>query len=78
MKGNGLFNVMDSNNFAVNPQQNFGKWASSQGKLCWKCQQNKPRKGGSEKLMAGFSSGLRRFICQDCIEAKQRSLKLEE
>jgi hypothetical protein len=74
MKGNGLFNVMDSNNFAVNPQQNFGKWASSQGKLCWKCQQNKPRKGGSEKLLAGFSSGLRRFICQDCIEAKQRSI----
>ena len=29
-------------------------------------------------MMAGFTNSLRRFICQDCIEAKQRSLKLEE
>ena len=77
MKGNGLFSVMDSNNFAVSPQQNFKKWLGRRGLLCWKCQQNKPRQGGSEKLFGGLN-GLRRFICQDCIEAKQRSLKLEE
>jgi len=78
MKDSGTFNVLDSNNFAVNPHQHFRKWANGRGMLCWKCQQNKPRKGGSEKLLAGFSSGLRRFICKDCVEAKQRSLKLEE
>ena len=77
MKGNGLFNVMDSNNFAVSPQQNFKKWLGRRGLMCWKCQQNKPRQGGSEKLFGGLN-GLRRFICQDCVEAKQRSLKLEE
>ena len=78
MKGNGLFNILESNNFAVNPQQRFGKWASKQGLLCWKCQQTKPRQGGAEKMMGKGIEGIRRFICQDCVEAKQRSLKLEE
>jgi len=78
MKGNGLFTLMGSNNSAVAPQKSFGTWASRRGLLCWKCQQTKPRQGGSEKMMAGFTNSLRRFICQDCIEAKQRSLKLEE
>jgi len=73
MKGTGLFNVMDSNNFAVSPQQNFKKWLGRRGLMCWKCQQNKPRQGGSEKLFGGLA-GMRRFICQDCIEAKQRSI----
>ena len=78
MKGNGLFNILENNSFAVNPQQNFTKWANRRGLLCWKCQQTKPRQGGSEKMMAGFTNSLRRFICKDCVEAKQRSLKLEE
>jgi hypothetical protein len=77
MKGNGLFNILESNQAALAPQKRFGSWASRQGLLCWKCQQNKPRQGGSEKMFGGFN-GLRRFICQDCVEAKQRSLKLEE
>jgi hypothetical protein len=78
MKGNGLFNVLESNSFAVSPQQHFAKWASRQGLLCWKCQKTKPRKGGSEKMMGKGIEGIRRFICKDCVEAKQRSLKLEE
>ena len=78
MKGNGTFSVMDSNNFAVVPQKHFGEWAGRRGLMCWKCQQTKPRQGGSEKMMAGFTNSLRRFICKDCVEAKQRSLKVEE
>ena len=74
MKGNGLFSVMDSNTFAVNPQQNFKKWLGRRGLLCWKCQQTKPRQGGSEKMMGKGIEGIRRFICQDCVEAKQRSI----
>jgi hypothetical protein len=74
MKGNGLFNILESNNFAVSPQQRFGKWASKQGLLCWKCQQTKPRQGGAEKMMGKGIEGIRRFICQDCVEAKQRSI----
>ena len=74
MKGNGLFNVLENNSFAVSPQQHFAKWASRQGLLCWKCQKTKPRRGGSEKMMGKGIEGIRRFICQDCIEAKQRSI----
>ena len=78
MKGNGSFSVMDSNNFAVSPQQRFEKWANKQGLLCWKCQKTKPRQGGSEQLMDGFGGKLRKFICQDCVEAKQRSKECQD
>ena len=78
MKGNGSFSVMNSNNFAVSPQQNFTKWINKRGLMCWKCQQTKPRQGGSEKMMGKGIEGIRRFICQDCVEAKQKSLNLEE
>lgn len=74
MKGNGSFSVMGSNNSAVAPQKSFGKWANGRGLMCWKCQQTKPRQGGSEKMVAGFTNSLRRFICKDCVEAKQRSI----
>jgi hypothetical protein len=73
MKGNGLFNMLESNQAALAPRNAFAKWANGRGLLCWKCQQNKPRHGGSEKLFGGLN-GLRRFICQDCVEAKQRSI----
>jgi hypothetical protein len=78
MKGNGLFNMLESNQAALAPRNAFAKWASRQGLMCWKCQKNKPRQGGSEKMMGGLTTGIRRFICQDCVEAKQRSLKREE
>ena len=38
--------------------------------LCWKCQQDKTLKGGSIKM---FGS-VRRFICKDCVEAKQAEI----
>jgi hypothetical protein len=76
MRGDGAFSVLDSNNFAINPQQNFAKFASRHWLMCWKCQQEKPRKGGAEKMMGGgVTTGLRRFICQECVEAKQKSLQ---
>jgi hypothetical protein len=75
MKDGGAFSVMGSNNFAVSPQQKFTKLVNKRGLLCWKCQQNKPRQGGSEKVMDGFGGRLRRFICQDCVEAKQKTLE---
>jgi hypothetical protein len=74
MRGNGSFSVLDSNNFAVNPQQNLTKLIGRRKLMCWKCQQTKPRQGGAEKVMDGFGGRLRRFICQDCVEAKQRSI----
>ena len=78
MKGHGLFSVLEINQKALAPQKRFGEWASRQGLMCWRCQQTKPRQGGSEKMMGKGIEGIRRFICQDCVEAKQRSLKVEE
>jgi hypothetical protein len=44
--------------------------------MCWKCQKEKPAFGGSIKMMSGSVSGtLARFICSDCVEAKQAQLK---
>lgn len=78
MRGNGLFKVLENNQAALAPHKHFGEWASRQGLMCWKCQKNKPRQGGSEKMMGGLTTGIRRFICQDCVEAKERSMKREE
>jgi hypothetical protein len=74
MKDGGAFSVMGSNNFAVSPQQNFTRWINKRGFMCWKCQKDKPRQGGSEKMMGKGIEGIRRFICKDCVEAKQRSI----
>ena len=74
MKDNGTFSVMGSNNFAVAPQKDFKKWASRQRLMCWKCQQDKPRYMGEEKMMGGgATTGVRRFICNDCVEAKLKT-----
>lgn len=39
------------------------KWARR--RLCWKCQQEKNSRGGSQKVLGGVG-GLLRFICSDC------------
>lgn len=72
MKGNGVKSVFAENLMAASAQQAYSKWANRQLKLCWKCQKDKPRQGGKETMMAGFHNGLRKFICMDCIEAKQK------
>ena len=74
MRGTGFRDVMAENNVAVSAQSSLHKWMNGRPKMCWKCQRDKPRHGGSEKMMDGFGGKLRRFICQDCIEAKQKQL----
>jgi len=69
MKGNGTFSVLDSNSFAVSPQQHFAKWASRHKLMCWKCQKDKPANGGYLRIAAG----LHKFICKDCMDAKEKA-----
>ena len=76
MRGTGFRNVLAENNVAVSAHQHLNKWMNGRPKLCWKCQKDKPRKGGVEKMMDGFGGKLRKFICQDCIEAKQKQLEV--
>jgi hypothetical protein len=74
MRGTGFGNVVAQNIAAITAHKSLNKWMNGRPKMCWKCQQDKPRKGGVEKLMDGFGGTLRRFICQDCVEAKQKQL----
>jgi len=76
MRGTGFRNVMAENTVALSAHKSLNKWMNGRPKMCWRCQQDKPRKGGAEKIMDGFGGKLRRFICQDCIEAKQKQLEV--
>lgn len=61
------FSVVHENMRALDPNQQTKRWMSSRLQLCWKCQKDKPLKGGSIKM---FGS-VRRFICYDCLIARQ-------
>jgi hypothetical protein len=74
MKGHGVKSVVAENLFATHAKDDNSRWMYNKGLMCWKCQQTKPRKGGEETMMGGFIGGIRKFICQDCVEAKQRSI----
>ena len=76
MRGGGLINIIGDNLSATNAKRNNEKWMNSQRKICWKCQKDKSPRGGFLRIMAG----LHKFICKDCMDAKEkeRSLKLEE
>ena len=76
MKGN----YVRENIAAYSITRAFNKYRASRKKLCWKCQKDKPQYGGSAQTLDGFGGNVHKFICGDCIDAKEkeRSLKLEE
>lgn len=61
------FNVVQENIRALDPQSSNARWMSTRPQLCWKCQKDKPTRGGSIK----FFGTVRRFICVDCVLTKQ-------
>ena len=75
MRGNGLINIIGHNLRSVNPHLASQK-KLNKTRICWKCQKDKFVFGGTIKMMGGNVPGaLARFICQDCVEAKQAQLK---
>jgi hypothetical protein len=78
MRGNGVRSVLAENNKALSAKQTHEKWISKRPKLCWKCQKDKPREGGLMRLMDGFGGKLQKFICKDCLDAKQRSTECQD
>ncbi len=64
------FNAVQQNIYALDPDAQTKRWMSRKPQLCWKCQKDKPPKGGSFK----FFGTVRRFICVDCVLAKQTEL----
>ena len=60
--------------------RDLNRYRSSRKKMCWTCQKDKPQYGGHAQTLDGFGGMVHKFICRDCIVAKEkeRSLKLEE
>lgn len=73
MKNPHSFNVVQENIRALDADLKNKKWMNARPQMCWKCQKEKPIKGGSLK----FFGSVRRFICVDCVLAKQVALAKE-
>ena len=73
MRGQGLIHVVKENIAARKSLNKLNKWMNGRPKCCWKCQKDKPRKGGLEKIMDGFGGRIRKFICKDCLDAKEKA-----
>ena len=67
MRGQGLINMVAENLAATSAKKKVDQWMNGRPKMCWKCQKDKPRQGGYEKLSDGFGGRLRKFICKDCL-----------
>jgi hypothetical protein len=70
VKSSYKFNVVQQNIRALDPDAKTRRWMLGQPQMCWKCQKDKPLFGGTIKM---FGS-VRRFICVDCVLAKQVEL----
>ena len=79
-QGQGQRSYVAENLLGYSATREFNKFRSSRKKMCWKCQKDKPQYGGSAQTLDGFGGMVHKFICGDCIAAKEkeRSLKLEE
>jgi len=69
MRGTGFGNVVAQNIAASSAKTNNHRWMRNQWKICWKCQKDKSPVGGYLRITAG----LHKFICKDCMDAKERA-----
>jgi len=67
MRGTGFGNVLAGNIAALKGQQKNEKYMNQKWKMCWKCQKDKNPSGGFLRI----TTGLHKFICKDCMDAKQ-------
>jgi hypothetical protein len=65
------FNAVTENIRALDAKTKNENWMLARPQLCWKCQKDKDIRKGSIK----FFGNVRRFICCDCVLAKQVALK---
>jgi len=78
MRGQGQRSYVRENLLGYSATKDLNRYRSSRTKLCWKCQKDKPQLGGSAQTLDGFGGSLHKFICRDCLDAKERSMKREE
>jgi hypothetical protein len=77
-QGQGQRSYVAENLLGYTATRDLNRYRSSRTKMCWKCQKDKPQYGGHAQTLDGFGGMVHKFVCKDCIEAKQRSLKVEE
>lgn len=65
------YSILRENMTATAADTATKRWMQGKWQICWKCQKDKPTGGGSLKF---FGGGVRRFICRDCIAAKQAAI----
>ena len=71
MRGYGFGNILAGNIEALKAQQRNEQRMNKKFKLCWKCQKDKNPYGGYLRI----TTGLHKFICKDCMDAKQKQLE---
>jgi len=69
MRGKGVYSVVGQNLKAFQALNKNNKKMISKPKMCWKCQKEKDTKDGYLKILPG----LYKFICKDCLDAKEKS-----
>ena len=69
MRGTGNRSVVAENLSASFAKSDHEKWMRKQWKMCWKCQKDKSPIGGYLRFMPG----LHKFICKDCMDAKEKA-----
>lgn len=79
-QGQGQRSYVAENLLGYTATRDLNRFRSSRKKMCWKCQKDKPQYGGHAQTLDGFGGMVHKFICRDCIVAKEkeRSTKLEE
>jgi hypothetical protein len=70
MRGQGRISIVAENLSATYAKRQNDQAMHSKWKMCWKCQKDKNPHGGYLRIMAG----LHKFICKDCMDAKQKLL----
>ena len=66
--------IVAENLRAANPDIATRLWMIRKGRMCWKCQQEKPYKGGKlTKFNAsnGPFTRMDKFICAECVTKKE-------
>lgn len=73
-QGQGQRSYVAENLLGYTATRDLNRFRSSRKKMCWKCQKDKPQYGGSAQTLDGFGGMVHKFICRDCIVAKEKRI----
>ena len=71
-QGQGQRSYVAENLLGYSATRDLNRFRSSRKKMCWKCQKDKPQYGGHAQTLDGFGGNVHKFICGDCIAAKEK------